>query len=74
MDSPADMLFYWFFAELDTCGDLRELEFLYGKFNKYWNWMEEGRLLPNIVTQYKPFMEQYHTKNPPELLFKTGMI
>lgn len=69
-----EMLFFWFFGELETCEDIRNLDLLVYTFETNYRFIEEGNQPILLIQGYRRLTYPWHERDQTELLFKTGMI
>lgn len=70
-----DKLYYWFFAELDTCEDTPDLNLLYQTFSRNLRLIEEGQKPEQLIRDYRDWFARglVHFNDVPDLLRSTGM-
>jgi hypothetical protein len=73
-ESYFELLFFWFFGELDTCYDIEDLNLLRHTFETNYRLIELGSDPVPIIQDYWKMTHVWHEYDQTELLFKTGVI
>jgi hypothetical protein len=69
-----ELLFFWFFGELETCESTPDLTCLRANYEKYLAQIESGNAPPPLILGYKGLTYLWHREQMTPLLFSLGMI
>lgn len=70
-----DLLFFWFFGEIDECDSLSDLSLLRDTYEKnLQSILSRNEIVFKMIHRYRCFTMPWHKAKMTEMLFKVGMI